>query len=218
MVAKMEATGARTVSYGCLEAGCSTYWDFTFVVRFLPPDNLEAYNLGMLPVWRESVEMFTCVAEACGGIGLLDRSAAGFPHIQCSECSLRQCATCNIPWHSNISCADHAAKHINEQMTTSEKETLKFMQTKDGKRCPNCYIVIEKDGGCDSMYCMGCKTYFNWQLAASAVPGAIPAVMPQALYGASVVCEIDAIKANVAAEAFVPGCATYPLPEEDPNL
>lgn len=214
----METTGARTVAVGCLEPQCLTYWGFMSIMRFFPRDSLEAYNVGMLPVWRESVEMFTCVAESCGGVGLLDRSAAGFPHVQCADCSLRQCASCNIPWHADISCADHAAKHINEQMTTSEKETLKLMQTKDGKRCPNCYIVIEKDGGCDSMYCIGCKTYFNWQLAASAVLGTIPAAMPQTMYGASVVCEVDAMKAKGVAGAFVPGYAPFPLPEDDPNL
>jgi hypothetical protein len=50
-------------------------------------------------------------------------------------------------------------------MTDMEKETLELMQTKDGKRCPNCYLVIEKDGGCDSMFCTGCHKYFNWATA-----------------------------------------------------
>jgi hypothetical protein len=218
MVAKMEMTGARTVSTGCLEPRCSTYWDVTFVLKFLPLDSLEAYNMAMLPVWKESVETHTCVAEACGSIGILDRFAPGYPQIHCSDCSLRQCATCRIPWHAGISCADHAAKHINDQMTTPEKETLKLMQTKDGKRCPNCYIVIEKDGGCDSMQCMGCKTYFNWQLAASAVLGTKPTVTPHGLYGAYVVCEVDAIKNNVAARVVDPGYAPFPMPEEDPYL
>lgn len=88
-------------------------------------------------------------------------------------------------------------------MTDQEKDTLKIMQDKDGKRCPNCFMVIEKDGGCDSMFCLGCKTYFNWATAASAVPGAHKAVQvnlnqPYWAHQGHVplVCEMDAIEAR----------------------
>jgi hypothetical protein len=45
-----------------------------------------------------------------------------------------------------------------------------LMQTKDGKRCPNCFLVIEKDGGCNSMFCTGCQKYFNWATAGKIYP------------------------------------------------
>jgi hypothetical protein len=203
MAAKMEMTGARTVSAGCLEPGCSQHWDNYYIMKFLPLDSLEAYNMGMLPVFTESVNLFRCVSDSCSGIGMLDPSSPGFPQIQCADCSLRQCSTCKVPWHTDISCADQAAKPINDQMTDPEKETLMLMQTKDGKRCPNCYIVIEKDGGCHNMQCLSCKTYFNWYSAASAVPGTKPADMPQWLDGAPAVCEVDALADEGAARISI---------------
>ncbi|KAJ8116126.1 hypothetical protein OPT61_g2365 [Boeremia exigua] len=68
-------------------------------------------------------------------------------------------------------CAEVAAAAVDAKMTDLEKETLQLMQTKDAKRCPNCQLVIEKDGGCLSMFCPGCKTNFNWNGAVSAVLG-----------------------------------------------
>ncbi|USP80197.1 hypothetical protein yc1106_07471 [Curvularia clavata] len=64
------------------------------------------------------------------------------------------------------------AKHINDEMSDVEKHTLKIMQSKDAKRCPHCQMVVEKDGGCNSMFCGGCHKYFNWASAASAIAGA----------------------------------------------
>lgn len=33
------------------------------------------------------------------------------------------------------------------------------------KLCPSCNFQIEKNGGCDHMYCIRCKTLFNWSEA-----------------------------------------------------
>jgi hypothetical protein len=77
-------------------------------------------------------------------------------------------------------------------MTTPEKETLQLMQARDGRRCPNCFLVIEKDGGCNAMYCEGCKTYFDWATAASAVPGS-RMVDEHGVGGEAVVCEMEAL-------------------------
>eukprot|EP01125_Pyxidicula_operculata_P016515 TRINITY_DN5694_c0_g1_i1.p1 TRINITY_DN5694_c0_g1~~TRINITY_DN5694_c0_g1_i1.p1 ORF type:complete len:212 (+),score=11.45 TRINITY_DN5694_c0_g1_i1:298-933(+) len=35
------------------------------------------------------------------------------------------------------------------------------------KCCPNCYVSIEKNMGCDHMYCTRCNTNFNWSQAPS---------------------------------------------------
>ena len=87
-------------------------------------------------------------------------------------------------------------------MSDSEKEILALMQSKDGKRCPNCQLVIEKDGGCPSMFCSGCKKYFNWETAASAVPGtkkALPVASGTGYWQmpGMMVCEVDRLEGKV---------------------
>ncbi|KAF1947441.1 hypothetical protein EJ02DRAFT_333940 [Clathrospora elynae] len=175
MSARLDTLGARSVSVGCLEAGCTEFWSHEFIMQYMPTgEALEKFNMEMLNVWKEDAnpKPLTCLSPSCSAIGLPDATAPGYPQVTCNECSFRICAQCVIPWHKDVTCAEHAAKHVDEQMTDPEKVTLKFMQAKDGKRCPNCQLVIEKDGGCDSMFCAGCHKFFNWASAASAISGA----------------------------------------------
>ncbi|KAH7389827.1 hypothetical protein BKA66DRAFT_558471 [Pyrenochaeta sp. MPI-SDFR-AT-0127] len=175
MSARLDTLGARKVGTGCLEPGCLELWNHDFVVRYMPRgEPLEKFNMEMFNVWLEDAnpKPLTCLSPTCTAIGLPDPAAPGFPQVTCHECSFRACAQCLIPWHKDLTCAEYSARHINDQISDPEKDTLKLMQTKDGKRCPNCHLVIEKDGGCDSMFCSGCHKYFNWAQAASAIPGA----------------------------------------------
>lgn len=193
MSARLESLGARSVGTGCLEPGCETMWTIDFIIKYLPANVLEDFNMSMFPVWKETAPLVHCVNESCGASGIAEWNAPGYPQLECVECKTRMCATCKVAWHTTFSCADYAARHVNEQMTTPEKETLDFMQTKDGKRCPNCYLVIEKDGGCDSMFCTGCKKFFNWSTASSAVPGSKPIEPPIMIWGQTLGCEIDGL-------------------------
>jgi len=168
MSARLDQLGARRVGHGCLEPGCTVWWRWELILQYMPAGApLEKYNIEMLEVWKQDAtpKPFTCLKPGCGAIGLPDTMAPGYPQVSCNSCAFRSCAQCLIPWHKGLSCAEHASKHIDDQMTDPEKETLNLMQGKDGKRCPNCYLVIEKDGGCDSMYCGGCQKYFNWASA-----------------------------------------------------
>jgi hypothetical protein len=205
MRAKMETTGARNLEEGCLEPGCLTYWNLELIMKYLPEDAVEQYNLGMFNIWKQGVQLFTCTASipsekddaeaTCGAVGLAEPMTPGYPQVSCSACATRMCATCKIPWHQGFTCAEYAARHVNAAMTSPEKRTLDFMQQKDARRCPNCFLVIEKDGGCNSMFCEGCKTFFDWSLAASAVPGKNPAAPTYNLFGQPVNqgCEEDAL-------------------------
>jgi hypothetical protein len=205
MTARLETVGARNLVSGCMDPACNFVWDFNYILKHLPAESLEGYNLGMLNVWKEKNRnlMLTCKNPNCGAIGLLDPFAPGYPQVSCTDCKTRMCGTCNVLWHKKMTCADYKALKVTENLTEPETETLQIMQRKDARRCPECYLVIEKDGGCDSMFCLGCKKYFNWQLAPNAVPGA--ARPPVAMHGRGWVhsairppaCEVDGLlKAN----------------------
>ncbi|KAF1844182.1 uncharacterized protein K460DRAFT_369051 [Cucurbitaria berberidis CBS 394.84] len=211
MAARLDMLGARKVGAGCLEPGCEEPWSHSFIMRYLPRgEPLEKFNMEMFNVWLEDVipKPMTCLSPTCTAVGLPDVMSAGYPEVTCHECLFRSCALCLVPWHKDVTCAELSAKRINEQMSDPEKDTLKLMQTKDGKRCPNCHLVIEKDGGCDSMHCIGCNKYFNWSTAASAVPGAKKAESVQHVShvyqnGGPVICEMDSILETAAAPAVV---------------
>ncbi|KZM20361.1 RBR-type E3 ubiquitin transferase [Ascochyta rabiei] len=202
MAARLETLGVRQVSIGCLELGCTTAWPLDLVVQYLPRDKLEAFNLATFDLWRADAELFTCLSPSCTAAGFIDASAPGYPQVQCSECRFRSCAACATPWHTEQTCAEVSAAAVDAQMSDPEKETLQLMQSKDGKRCPNCHLVVEKDGGCPSMFCPSCKKYFNWDTAASAVPGtkkARPVLSGRGYWQTpgTVVCEVDRLEGKV---------------------
>ncbi|KAJ4373150.1 hypothetical protein N0V83_003441 [Neocucurbitaria cava] len=210
--ARLDTLGARAIGTGCLEPGCTEPWSHEHLMTYMPRGAaLEKFNMDMFAVWLQDADPkpMTCLAPGggCSAIGVPDASAPGYPQVTCHTCSFRSCAVCLLPWHKDLTCAENGANRINEQISDPEKDTLKLMQTKDGKRCPNCYLVIEKDGGCDSMFCLGCKKYFNWATAASAVTGAKKAepVTHSNPYwhvnNGPVVCEMDRIE-GVASGVF----------------
>ncbi len=212
MSARLDTVGARQIGTGCLEPGCTENWHYDYIMRYIPRgEPLEKFNMEMFDVWLETTtpKPIKCISSTCEAIGLPDIQAPGYPQITCHQCSIRACAQCQIPWHENVTCAEHAAKQVDEKMSDPEKETLELMQSKDGKRCPNCHLVIEKDGGCDSMFCMGCKKYFNWTTAASAVLGAKkpqPYIhdMPYWSGRADLPCEMDGILKAAESAAAAP--------------
>jgi hypothetical protein len=226
MAARLDTLGARQVGVGCVEPGCETPWTWELIMRYMPGGAaMEKFNMDMFEVWKQesTPNMVTCISPGCGAVGLPDMSAPGYPQIACGSCALRQCAECLVPWHADLTCTERKAQHVNEKMSAPEKETLELMQAKDAKRCPNCQLVIEKDGGCNSMLCIGCQKYFNWATAgkkprsmngrviisntirtASAVLGAKKAepfthIDPYMHHSGPVVCELDALQGATTA-------------------
>jgi hypothetical protein len=167
MSARLDLVGAPRVGEGCLEPGCNVPWSWDFVIKYLPSSALEKFNMEMMEVWKRDAKNYhvTCISPDCDAQGIPDPDAPGYPQVSCHACALRYCVRCEVPWHMEETCAEYGAKKFEKLMTDVDKEALQLMQTKDGKRCPNCWLVIEKDGGCNSIYCPGCHKYFNWATA-----------------------------------------------------
>lgn len=175
MSARLDMLGVRHIHTGCLEPGCTTPWPDGFIMTYLPAGApLERYNTEMFAVWKteHNPPLLTCPSPTCTAEGLPDPTARGYPQVSCHTCSFRSCAECAVPWHDKLTCAEFRAQRINKLLDDPERATLKLMQKKDARRCPNCGLLVEKDGGCDSMHCTGCSKFFNWSAAASAVVGA----------------------------------------------
>ncbi|ODV62621.1 uncharacterized protein ASCRUDRAFT_25892, partial [Ascoidea rubescens DSM 1968] len=56
---------------------------------------------------------------------------------------------------------DHRPSSCFSTEYKSEKRSNKW-KFRFTKRCPNCYIVIEKTGGCSQMKCPSCQVKFDW--------------------------------------------------------
>ncbi|OCL04970.1 hypothetical protein AOQ84DRAFT_356156 [Glonium stellatum] len=200
--AGLDTVGAERL--GCLEPGCEADpWDYSYLVLYLPADALEQYHEQMFAAFMAEETTWQCLNTDCGSVGLLEQNVAGFPNIVCSECKRRSCALCRVEWHEGISCQVYREKHQKEFITSEEKATLRMLSKKGAKRCPRCQMAIEKDGGCDSMYCMHCRRTFAWYSAepvrSVGTKKAMPKPPPLPDYWQET-CEADAL-ANQAAQA-----------------
>lgn len=87
-------------------------------------------------------EIINCLNEKCKGV---------------IEKETFKCVVCNTLF----------CRHCLEQKTEHhecKKETVENIKAikKNTRPCPKCNIPIEKDGGCDQMYCVYCDVSFFW--------------------------------------------------------
>lgn len=69
---------------------------------------------------------------------------------------------CNICQSTFCQKCLHKITSNEHQCDAKDLETSKYI-FENTKPCPKCGTRIEKDVGCDSMYCTYCKTGFNWK-------------------------------------------------------
>lgn len=69
-----------------------------------------------------------------------------------------QCKICRT-----IACSEclEIKKNDNHECNEDTVKSLRLMR-KDTKSCPRCSIPIHRKSGCQDMYCISCKTFFNW--------------------------------------------------------
>jgi len=69
----------------------------------------------------------------------------------CGLCKRVYCDECNTPW---------AEDHVCDEEIRSSFQLIQ----RDSRPCPKCGEMITKIiGGCDQMFCTGCKTAFSWR-------------------------------------------------------
>ncbi|KAF2499838.1 hypothetical protein BU16DRAFT_430112, partial [Lophium mytilinum] len=164
LAAGLESIGAENLA--CLEPDCTAGpWDYDYISQYLPAEALENYHEQMFTTFMATASTFKCLNATCGAVGLLEQTAPGFPNVVCSACSHRHCALCVVDWHEDMSCQAYRAKNQKALISAEEKTALRMLNKLGAKRCPRCQLAIEKDGGCNSMYCINCKRYFDWNTA-----------------------------------------------------
>lgn len=67
----------------------------------------------------------------------------------CSSCWIRVCEKCLCPQEKDHVCKEDLVHSLNKITETT-------------RRCPGCYIPIEKRSGCFQMFCTYCYTAFDW--------------------------------------------------------
>jgi hypothetical protein len=95
--------------------------------------------------------VFDCPNFKCSGIVTNDYFCESCTSVICKKCKeISHCFT------------DEIFDHVCDKNLLKTIETLKFEKT-TYQKCPNCDIYISKESGCDQMWCVNCKTAFDWK-------------------------------------------------------
>jgi len=96
-----------------------------------------------------------------------------FDHVVASmRYDLPLCANCGYILQEDCLCVNADCRRL-QMLERKREERIRLRLEREQKEldralrdgvkcCPACFVEIEKDGGCDHMYCTRCQTHFNW--------------------------------------------------------
>ena len=105
-------------------------------------------------------EGFFCHQADCSGLLLRSRVDINTTKkTNCANCHTSYCIVCKVPYHEGQSCSEYKMSRMSIEHHL--RDWLK--EKKDNRKlCPHCDSGIEKNGGCDMVYCIHCKMHICW--------------------------------------------------------
>ena len=79
---------------------------------------------------------------------------------RCSQCSAVTCTACHVHYHDGVTCAEYEAMKRDGNV-----DIITWLNDDVANRalCPSCKTPMEKDGGCNHIYCTACHAHICWK-------------------------------------------------------
>lgn len=111
----------------------------------------------------QSRDAFHCLTPNCEGFCFYHKDRTFF---QCPRCLFVSCFICKVI-HEGQTCREYKddtkRKAINEETAKqTEEELQRLLRAGRAMNCPQCGVVIQKNGGCPNMICSKCQQAFRW--------------------------------------------------------
>ena len=146
---KIEEKNVRKII--CPHDECKEEISFEKIKEILTTEMFEKYDSALLGnVFINDRECIFCPVPDCGNPIYGDKNS---PKIICRKCDQKICYNCKtVGWHKG-DC------DVEEKKDDGVAE---WMKKTGSKPCPKCSVPIEKNKGCDHVYCINCKHHFYW--------------------------------------------------------
>lgn len=150
-------------------------------------DSAMARNVAIQAAQRPA-SFVKCARETCTNEFLFEWSTTKCSLVVCTECQFENCVVCRGAYHYGRSCQENVAD--NESLAWRHANT---------RACPDCFVSIEKNGGCNHHSCNKCDNSYDWQSA------------PRGIFG---VDRMDEVVESRADDEKKLAAATKPEPEQ----
>ena len=159
----LTASDTKRFPLSCMgaEGKCGVPVPLPVVKRFLLPAQFKRLlEISFLEYLGHHPNEFSyCTTPDCPEIYTLESDSGGgvFP---CRSCFAVICISCRED-HDGFSCGEWKAERERE----AQERLLEGWaeDNKDVKKCPECKILIEKNGGCNHMTCPKCSVHICWR-------------------------------------------------------
>lgn len=149
----------RKLSLKCPDINCKLKLDYNTIKLIATTETFELYEKYLLEnTLAKDKKCKFCPRPDCG---MAMYSLGNNPMLTCPKCNLKFCFDCYTDkWHDGVTCKNYKKwKKENDNVDISFDT---YIKKKKVKKCPNCKVNIEKNGGCNHMHCRNCNHHFNW--------------------------------------------------------
>ncbi|KAF9784959.1 hypothetical protein BJ322DRAFT_798599 [Thelephora terrestris] len=157
------ASDTKQFPLSCMgdEGKCGVPIPLPIIQRFLPPAQFKhLLEVSFLEYLGHHPEKFKhCTTPDCPEIYSLE-SYSGDGIFRCQSCFVAVCVSCQEE-HDGFSCEEwkvHRDPEAREKLLEDWVE-----DNQNVKKCPQCKIPIEKNGGCNHMTCPKCSVHICWK-------------------------------------------------------
>lgn len=75
----------------------------------------------------------------------------------CPTCMASICPACHVEQHEGLTCAEH-----RDNLAGGAESYRRWREENGVKPCPNCAADLQKNGGCNHIQCVRCRTHMCW--------------------------------------------------------
>ncbi|RWS03157.1 hypothetical protein B4U79_07105 [Dinothrombium tinctorium] len=169
----------------CPEKECESEVNYNLIWHLVPAELHAEYEQLLLLKYSDE-NVIKCANNDCQSLVYLDFEAPTLG--SCLSCGFVFCTNCGESYHGALLCDEFENKteqlkvldnYINGSIEVKSALEKRYSQKKleklveehlsnlciknKCKPCPTCKVNIEKNGGCNKMYCTECKFFFCWK-------------------------------------------------------
>ena len=141
----------RTIPVKCVESNCEHEISMKDISVFNKGGLLEKLAMFAFEKYASTTkDVHLCKDIKCSGICFLKEGSS-----ICHMCGKHHCVECKAIKHPNMTCLEASEKCFNTNKWMAE-------DVLNRKLCPSCSVAIQKNDGCNNVFCLKCNHYFCW--------------------------------------------------------